>query len=315
MLDPRSLLRFEADATPQDLRPGPLVITMGAFIDAGGTARVLGEHLVSSSSARVLCSFDLDQLMDYRGRRPAMVFESNRWLSYADPTLLLYAMEDRDGAPYYLLVGPEPDFQWERTIEALFFLLDTLRVSLVVSAHGIPMAVPHTRPVGITAHATDPRLIGNAESPFGTVQVPASFTALLELRLGEQGRDAIGYAVHVPHYLAQAEFAEGSLTALNAIVDATGLNLPNDELVEAAGVGRAQIAQEVSGNEEVSNVISALERQYDAFVEGRQRPSLLATESAELPSADQLGAEFEEFLRGVDDDPSQEPGEASPPAL
>lgn len=300
MLDPRSLIRFEADATAEDLRPGPLVIAMGAFIDAGATARLLGEHLTTSSRARVLCSFDIDQLLDYRSRRPAMVFEANRFVSYDDPALVLYAMEDRDGTPYYLLVGPEPDYQWERMVEALRIVLDALRVTLVVSAHGIPMAVPHTRPVGITAHATDPTLIGNAESPFGTVQVPASFSSLLELRLGEAGRDAVGYAVHVPHYLAQAEFAEGALTALNAIVDVTGLNLPNDELVDTAGLNRAQIAEEVAGNEEVSHVISALERQYDAFVEGKERPSLLATESTELPSAEELGAEFEEFLRGVD---------------
>ena len=301
MLDPRSLIRFEADTTMQDLRPGPLVVAMGNFIDAGATARLLGEHLTSSSRARVLCTFDLDQLLDYRGRRPAMVFETNRFVSYEDPALVIYAMEDRDGSPYYLLVGPEPDYQWERMVEALRFVIDALKVSLVVSAHGIPMAVPHTRPVGITAHATDPQLIAGAESPFGTVQVPASFAALLELRLGEHGRDAVGYAVHVPHYLAQAEFAEGALTALNAIVDATGLNLPNDELVEAAGLNRAQIAQEVAGNEEVSHVIRQLEKQYDAFVEGKGRPSLLATESAELPSADELGAEFEDFLRGVDE--------------
>ncbi len=302
MLDPRALIRFEADVSAADLRPGPLVITMGSFIDAGGTARLLGEHLTTSSPARVLCSFDVDQLIDYRGRRPAMVFDTNRFISYEDPALVLYAMTDRDDSPYYLLVGPEPDYQWERVIEALRFVIEAAHVSLVVSAHGIPMAVPHTRPVGVTAHATDAQLIGNAESPFGTVQVPASFTSLLELRLGEQGRDAIGYAIHVPHYLAQSEFAEGALTALNAIVDATGLNLPNDELVEKAGLNRAQIAQEVSGNEEVAQVISALERQYDAFVEGSGRPSLLATEASALPSADELGAEFEQFLRGVDQD-------------
>ncbi|WP_193315410.1 proteasome assembly chaperone family protein [Nostocoides sp. F2B08] len=308
MLDPRALLRFEADATAQDLRPGPLVIAMGAFIDAGATARLLGEHLTGSSTARVLCSFDIDQVLDYRGRRPAMVFETNRWTAYDDPSLLLYAMEDRDGSPYYLLVGPEPDYQWERMVDAVRFLVDALKITLVVHAHGIPMAVPHTRPVGITAHATDPRLIAGAESPFGTVQVPASFTSLLEYRLGEQGRDAIGYAVHVPHYLAQSEFAEGALTALNAIVDSTGLNLPNDELVEAAGLNRAQIAQEVAGNDEVGHVITALEKQYDAFVEGRQRPSLLATESSDLPSADELGAEFEQFLRGVGDHDQDGPG-------
>ena len=271
MLDPRSLIRFEADATAEDLRPGPLVIAMGAFIDAGATARLLGEHLTTSSRARVLCSFDIDQLLDYRSRRPAMVFESNRFVSYEDPALVLYAMEDRDGTPYYLLVGPEPDYQWERMVEALRIVLDALRVTLVVSAHGIPMAVPHTG--RDHRSSTDPTLIGNAESPFGTVQVPASFSSLLELRLGEVGRDAVGYAVLVPHYLAQSEFAEGALTALNAIVDVSGLNLPNDELVDAAGLNRAQIAEEVAGNEEVSHVISALERQYDAFVEGRSGPA------------------------------------------
>lgn len=302
MLDPRSLIRFEADATAQDLRPGPLVITMGAFIDAGATARLLGEHLTTSSPARVLCSFDIDQLVDYRSRRPAMVFETNKFVSYDDPALLLYAVEDRDGTPYYLLVGPEPDYQWERMVEALRFVIDALQVTIVVSAHGIPMAVPHTRPVGITAHATDPQLIGNAESPFGTVQVPGSFASLLELRLGEQGRDAVGYAVHVPHYLAQNQFAEGALTALNAIVDTTGLNLPNDELVEAAGLNRAQIAAEVEGNEEVAHVITQLERQYDAYLESKGLPGLIATDTSDLPSAEELGAEFEEFLRGVEGD-------------
>ena len=39
----------------------------------------------------------------------------------------------------------------------------------------------------------------------------------------------------------------------------------------------------------------------DAFLAGQQRPSLLATESAEIPSAEEIGAEFEQFLRGVSD--------------
>ena len=43
------------------------------------------------------------------------------------------------------------------------------------------MPVPHTRPVGMTAHATDERLIGDRKPVFGTVQIPASLAALLEL--------------------------------------------------------------------------------------------------------------------------------------
>jgi hypothetical protein len=57
-------------------------------------------------------------------------------------------------------------------------------------------------------------------------------------------------------------------------------------------------------------VIAALERQYDTFSEGRQKPSLLATDVSELPSADEIGAEFEQFLRDVADDDAA--GEGNP---
>ena len=194
--------------------------------------------------------------------------------------------------------------------EAIRGLVGQLGVNLVVTAHGIPMGVPHTRPIGVTAHATDPRLIPEQINPFGRVQVPGSLLALLELRLGESGHDALGFAVHVPQYLVQTEFADGAVTALNAITAATGLNLPIDELVAAAGLNRAEIAQEVAGSDEVAQVVAALERQYDTFIEGLQKPSLLATDVSELPSADEIGAELEQFLRKVSEDGEDtEPGD------
>ncbi len=302
MQNPSDLYRFETDADLSVPRPGVLVVALGAFIDAGEIQRVLSEHLIETGDPQVVASFDIDQLLDYRARRPAMVFDTNQWAEYDDPTMLLHRLTDRDGQTYYLLTGPEPDFQWERVVEAVRELVVRLGVTLVVTTHGIPMGVPHTRPVGMTAHATDPSLIGEARSPFGRVQVPASIGALLELRLGESGHQSVGFAIHVPHYLAGSEFAEGALAALNAIVDVTGLNLPNDDLVAKAGVNQRAIASEVEGNDEARAVVAALEQQYDAYVEGQQRPNLLATEASEIPSADQLGAEFENFLRTVSED-------------
>lgn len=310
MLNPSELYRFETDADPQDLQASVMVVALGGFVDAGHTQRLLTDHLLATSESSVVASFDTDQLLDYRGRRPGMVFDTNRWVSYDDPCLALHRMIDRDGTPYLLLAGPEPDYQWERVAEAIRGLVVQLGVNLVVTAHGIPMGVPHTRPIGVTAHATDPRLIPEQINPFGRVQVPGSLLALLELRLGESGHDALGFAVHVPQYLVQTEFADGAVTALNAITAATGLNLPIDDLVAAAGLNRAEIAQEVAGSDEVAQVVAALERQYDTFIEGLQKPSLLATDVSELPSADEIGAEFEQFLRKVSEDGGDtEPGD------
>ena len=306
MQNPTALYRIETDAELGAPRPGVLVVALGAFIDAGHIQQVLSGHLLETGDPEVVASFDVDQLLDYRGRRPAMVFDTNRWVEYEDPAMLLHRLTDRDGQAYYLLTGPEPDYQWERVIEAIRELIGLLGITLVVHTHGIPMAVPHTRPVGMTAHATDAALIGDTASPFGRVQVPGSIGALLELRLGEAGQQAVGFAIHVPHYLAGSEFAEGALAALNAVVDVTGLNLPNDDLVIRARMNQQAIAAEVDTNDEASQVVSALEQQYDAFVEGQQRPSLLATEASQIPSAEELGEDFENFLRTVaDDDPGR----------
>lgn len=302
MRDPSELYSFETDTALGDLRASVLLVSLGGFVDAGQTQRVLTEHILATLPHTVVASFDLDQLIDYRGRRPAMTLERDRWSAYADPTLLLYRVTDADGQPFLVLYGPEPDYQWERVIEAIQMLNRMLGVTLTMSIHGIPMAVPHTRPIGRTAHATTPQLIGEHESLFGTVQVPSSITALLELRLGESGQDAMGFAIHVPHYLAQAQFADAAVVGLESFVAATGLNIPRQDLVATAGLNRAELLKEIAGSEEVAQVVEALERQYDNYIQGRERPGLLATDVRDLPTADEIGAEFEAFLRDQTDE-------------
>jgi PAC2 family len=301
--DPSELYSFETDTTLGDLRASVLLVSLGGFVDAGQTQKLMTDHILTTLPHTVVATFDIDQLLDYRGRRPTMLFDRDRWTSYADPSLRLYRVTDADGQPFLVLYGPEPDYRWEAVIAAIRELNRQLGVTLTTSIHGIPMAVPHTRPIGRTPHATDPRLIGEHDSLFGAVQVPGSIAALLELRLGEAGQDALGFAVHVPHYLAQAQFADAAVVGLEAFAGATGLNIPAQDLVAAAGLNRAEILEEIAASEEVTQVVEALERQYDAYVQGREKPGLLATDVRDLPTADEIGAEFEQYLRGQTDPP------------
>ena len=64
--------------------------------------------------------------------------------------------------------------------------------------------------------------------------MPASAGHLLELRLGEAGLDAVGFAAHVPHYLAQAEFPAAAAALLREVGTLAGLSLPVTALDEAA---------------------------------------------------------------------------------
>lgn len=304
MLDPSELYRLETDRPLEDLRASTMLVSLGGLIDAGLTQKLMTDHILATLDGEVVASFDIDQLLDYRGRRPAMQFASDHFSGYDDPTLLLHRMVDEEGNAFLMLSGPEPDYQWERVIEAVRSLIRMLGVRLVVSANGIPMAVPHTRPVGMTRYASDRSLIPENDPVFGTVAVPASLEQLLHLRLGEAGVDTVGFAVHVPHYLAQMEFGDAAVAALEAVHGVTGLAIPVQDLAAQAGLHRAEIARQIEQNPEVTQVVSGLEEQYDAFMRGRERKSLLAAEIEELPSADEIGEQLEEFLR-AETEPNQ----------
>ena len=117
--------------------------------------------------------------------------------------------------------------------------------------------------------------------------MPASFTGLLEFRLGQRERKAMGFAAHVPHYLAQAAFPEATLTLTRSLNQATGLAVPLEPLEKASASNLADIAEEMVGSAEVQELVSTLEQQYD---------SLQANQSEQVPSADEIAAEFEKFL-------------------
>src|SRR5450759_386200 len=127
---------------------------LDGFIDAGGAGRLLATHLLSTLEHEEIARFDVDALIDYRSRRPTMTFAKDRWEHYDAPELAVSLLRDTAGRPFLLLNGPEPDREWEAFTLAVRRLSAALGVRLAVSFHGIPMGVPHTRPLGVTAHAT-----------------------------------------------------------------------------------------------------------------------------------------------------------------
>jgi hypothetical protein len=300
VLDPHGL--YELAGELPDLDAPVLVQALTGFVDAGSAIQLSREQLLEQLDGRILATFDLDQLLDYRSRRPLMVFVEDHWESYEHPTLALHLLHDQLGTPFLLLAGPEPDLQWERFIAAVTALIERLGVRLTVGLNAIPMAVPHTRPVSVTPHATDQRLLGEHESWLQRVQVPASVGNLLEFRLGESGHDAMGYAAHVPHYLAQSTYPAAAELLLDSVSRTTGLALPTGQLREAAERVRAEIDKQVAEDEQAGRLVVSLEAQYDAFLRGRQG-NLLADASGPLPTAEELGAELERFLAEQGRDP------------
>lgn len=296
--DPRELYELATDLP--DLGSPVLIQALDGFVDAGAAKRLAREHLLNAPDARVVATFDVDVLLDYRARRPAMTYDEDHWADYVEPQLAVHLLHDADGTPFLILAGPEPDVRWEGFIAAVQQIVVELGVRLTVGLNAIPMAVPHTRPLGMIAHSTRPELVAGHEKWVGNVQVPSSAGHLLEYRLGQAGHDAAGFAVAVPHYLADTEYPAAAMALLESVSGLTGLLLPAGELLEAATTVRARIDEQVGASEEVTAVVHALETQYDNYLVGSRR-SLLAEMGGSLPTADELGDELEKFLADQQD--------------
>ena len=274
---------------------GPVLIhALEGFSDAGHAIRLAAAHLQSALDTELVASFAIDDLLDYRSRRPLMTFKTDHFTDYDDPRLNLYA-------PFLLLAGMEPDLQWERFVTAVRLLAERLGVRQTIGLGAIPMAVPHTRPVTMTAHSNNRELIADHQPWVGEVQVPSSVSNLLEYRMAQHGHDAVGYTVHVPHYLAQTDYPAAAEALLKQVSTSASLAFPLSALTEAAAAVASKIDDQVGASPEVAQVVDALEHQYDAFVAAQENRSLLARDE-DLPSGEELGAEFERFLAQRDED-------------
>jgi hypothetical protein len=111
----------------------------------------------------------------------------------------------------------------------------------------------------------------------------------------------MGFVAHIPHYVAQFDYPAASATLLESLEVVTGLQWDLDG-IEAAGQAKmVEIAAQIEDSAEVRDVVAGLEQQYDAF----HRPetdgdSLPLAEEGNLPTGEELGAEFERFLAGLD---------------
>lgn len=298
-MSPDDLYEFSDDTLTEGAPV--LVHALHGFIDAGEAGQGFAEHLLATLPHRVVARFDIDQLHDYRAQRPTIVFAQDHFEQYVAPQLTLYAVRDDAESEFLLLTGPEPDTQWERFSQAVTQLVRRFGVRLTVGVHGIPLTVPHTRPLGVTSHATRPDLVTGRNPWEGEITMPAGAPTLLELRLGEAGHDAMGFAVHVPHYIADNRYPEAIITLLRSVSRVTGLLLPVGNLEDEAAYVGTLVESQVASNELVQKVVHELETQYDADAPGGMRELPVLGDEDDLPTGDEIAAEAEAFLADLDD--------------
>ena len=309
MPDPDRLVHIVDDVPElEGLTELAMVLVLDGFLDAGNAAAIAARHLVDQAGGgRVVATFEVDEFHDYRARRPAMSFVRDHYEAYDAPRLVVRLLHDTGGTPYLLLQGPEPDNRWEAFARAVREVVERFGVTRVVSMGSVPMAVPHTRPIAVTHHANDPDLLIGESAWRGELRIPSSAQALLEVRLGEWGHAAMGFVAHIPHYLAQLDYPKASAALLEQVEKAGRLTVDLSDLLVEAEEREGEIGRYLAANEEVNDVVVALERQYDAFERAEESGSSLLAEDQPLPTGEEIGQQFEQFLAGLDGPDADQP--------
>ncbi len=283
-----------------DLDAPVLIMALDGWIDAGAGAARATSALDDLLDSVLLASFDTDELLDHRARRPVMelVDGVNTGLSW--PTIELRAATDGAGHDVLLLVGAEPDHTWRAFAAAAVDLALDFGTRLVLGLGAYPAPVPHTRPTQLASTATTAELaqrVGNAVG--GTINVPAGVQAAIERQCAEVGLPAVGLWAQVPHYAAAMPYPAAAAALIDGVAEIGGLVLDSQELHDEAAATRVRLDGLVAESDEHRELVTQLEAHVDAqargeWVEGDEDAPL------EMQSGDELAAELERFLRDQD---------------
>lgn len=234
-------------------------------MDAGMAGRLAIAQLLRALPSQRVLTFDTDSLVDYRAHRPVLTIEE--WVSTGMevPQIAIDMVHDDAGTPLWILHGPEADLRWQALSETVLDLARQAGVELTVALHGMPSGVPHTRPVQVHAHATDPALLPEQPQMPSTMQVSTTLAGFLHMRLHEGGMEGLSLLPTVPFYLADMAFPPAASVMLSRLSDVTGLALPVGDLEQGSADDLAAIEALVEANPEIASTISQLEQSFDAL--------------------------------------------------
>jgi proteasome assembly chaperone (PAC2) family protein len=267
-----------------ELRDPFLVVHLHGWTDAGLAGQTAAVFLRSRWNATVLGTFDADELIDYRARRPVVrlasgTIEQVTW----SPTELLRATP-AGGRDALLLLGPEPDFRWSGFCDEVVEVCRRLGVTEVFGLGAFPAPALHSDPVAVVGTSADSDLAARLETVPVIVELAAGIQTVIEERLHRAGIPATGLWARVPPYLAGGTHPPAALALVQTLGRLTGTGIDTTELEAAAKDHLEQVEQAIHERPQIAEFVDQIRGMVEQGADER------------IPSGDEIAAELERFL-------------------
>ncbi len=286
----------ERELTPDLDRP-VMVIGLEGWIDSGSGAAQAMAAVVAGADPEVVATFDADRLLDHRARRPIMHLVNGLITGLTWPSIELLAGTDSAGNDLLLLVGAEPDFEWQSFTDTVVELALEFDCRMVVSLGAYPAPVPHTREVNLSVTTASPTLSDELHGYVrGTLDVPGGIQAVLDVACHDAGIPALGLWAQVPHYVSTMTYPAASLALVDGLAAVAGIDAHRGQLAADAAATRIRIDELVAENPQHQAMVTQLEGFVDQGL-GDSPEAAPGIGFDRIPSGEELAAELQEFLR------------------
>ena len=262
-----------------------LIAAFEGWNDAGEAASGAISHLIESWSATPAGEIDPEDYYDFQVTRPVMDVTEGMTEHLVWPTTRL-ALARPPGLQRDLVLvqGIEPNMRWRGFTGELVSAFSELGVELVILLGALLADSPHTRPVPVSAAASDTALAAQLHLEPVDYKGPTGIVGVLQHACSTAGLSAVSLWAAVPHYVAQPPSPKATLALLRGIEDILDISVPLADLPAEARAWERGVDELAEQDAEVAEYVRTLEEAKDA---------------TDLPEAtgDAIAREFERYLR------------------
>jgi proteasome assembly chaperone (PAC2) family protein len=280
----------------EGLRSPVVVMAFAGWSDTGTVSTDVASRLITSYNAERFLTVDPEDYFNFTDTRPLVRLGEGGIRELTWPQNEAWSARLADAEHDLVIVrGMEPNLRWHTFAERLSEAIVALEPSLVCTIGARPAATPHTRPVPVTGSSADPALAERFGLGSSRYQGPTGIVGVLHESLRKRHLNLISLFANVPHYLNIAENPPATLALLRALEPVIGVAPAIDDLEDEGRRFVERVEEASAGDDQIASYIRTLEDQYGFF--GQEEED----EKAELPSADDILRDVENFLRENND--------------
>jgi predicted ATP-grasp superfamily ATP-dependent carboligase len=273
----------ELEGNPK-LREPRVVAAFRGWNDAGGAASLAAGYLRSVTDAERFAVIDSEPFVDYQQTRPTVSMVDGDVRHVEWPVTEVFASQDHD---LMIVLGTEPNMRWRAFSDSIVDLAQRYRSRLVITMGALLADTPHTRPVPVSASASDPDLMSRHGLVRSTYEGPTGIVGVLHDSCSRAGLVSASLWAATPHYISAAPNPQAALALLERLADLAGTPAGSAELERAASEYQLRVASAIADDPDVAGYVEQLEQAAD-----RDDP----------PTGEELAADFERYLREQSDD-------------